>query len=228
MESCANHLCVEERIQTLSRRRTNSNLYHADAGIASLREDAADAPRPHTRDSERGLCRAAASSATATSSPPEVCGSNSTAPTAGSGRARDVDAAAKVLLVARQPARPVPLCNRCNTFERGTSAAATSSVTPLACGHLRAVAGQAESGDVRTGVDLRRPRRVASAPRRPPDSACASIRSPVRRPQDRSGRTSTRLRRCRCPSGFVRKRTSPGRAPALVRMRSGSIAPVTA
>ena len=46
----------EERNQTFSRRRTNSNLYHADAGIASLRDDAADAPRPHTCDRERGLC----------------------------------------------------------------------------------------------------------------------------------------------------------------------------
>ena len=179
----------EERNQTFSRRRTNSNLYHADAGIASFRDDAADAPRPHTCDSERGLCLVGGPFSDRNQQSAGGLGVEQHDADRGSGRSPRCRPSLQSV-PGCSPSRPTgsALQSLATPSNSGTSAPRISSVTPLARGHLGAVARQAESGDVRAGVDLRGREGRERLGGRPIQRAHRLDRR-LRRPPDRSGRT---------------------------------------
>jgi hypothetical protein len=127
--------------------------------------------------------------------------------------------------VARPPDR-LPAAMTATPSNAGTSAAAISSVTWLAAAISEACPA--------------RPKPVMSVQACASDgaygaTASAAARFSVRIDSIASAAAARSIRSnfnavatMPVPSGLVRKRTSPGFAPALVRMRSGSIAPVTA
>ena len=157
MESCANHLCVEERNQTFRGVERNSNLYHADAGIASRsRRRGRCATTAHPRPRTRSLPGRRPLQLTATSKSSGGLGVEQHDADRGSSRPAMSTQPPKCSWLLRQPARPVPLCNRCNTFEQrdiGGRGSRASRRWPSAIS--APWPGQAESGDVRAGVDLR-------------------------------------------------------------------------
>ena len=97
-------------------------------------------------------------------------------------------------------------------------AVSISSVTSLAAATSRAVADQPEAGDIGAGVDrIRRQSRSASLAARfsrTIDATAAATGASGARP------ALIAVAMMPVPSAFVSSSTSPGRAPALVQMRS--------
>ncbi len=160
---------------------------------------------------------------TATSNPPEVCGSKSTCTSSGSRSAEIRAPAPKCCAFVRPPTWHVPQDQRPDARQqRNRRRFECSSVHAARDRHLRGMADQAEAGHIGARVHGTRSGSACSA------SAATRLSVVIERIAasiDVAGRAlelQRGRRRSPVPSGLVRSSSSPGRAPAFDQILAGS------